>query len=246
MKRSVIVMVAVLLGLTATRGAAWSQAPTAPTVDQILEKYITAVGGRAAMEKVTSRVSKGTVEIPDAGMSGSITISEKAPNTSLAVFDIGGMGTVREGSDGTVAWSDNPQSGLTEKTGAEAADSLRGAIFNSELKLKTIYKTVATAGKELVNGKEAYAILATPAEGAAVKMFFDAVSGLMVKQSSTRDSPQGPMDIDVLMDDYRDVDGVKQPFTVRQVTSMFTVVVHMSEIKHNVPLDDAIFKKPGL
>jgi hypothetical protein len=246
MKRNVMVLAVVLLGFAAVRGTVLAQAPTQPTVDQILEKHITAIGGRAAMEKVTSRVSKGTVEIADAGMSGTITVSEKAPNKSLAMFDIGGMGSVREGTDGTVAWSDNPQTGLVEKTGAELADALRGAIFNSELKLKTMYKTVETAGKEMINGHEAYAIVATPAEGATVKMFFDVVSGLMVKQSSTRESPQGPLDVDVLMDDYRAVDGVKQPFTIRQVTSMFTIVVKMNEIKLNVPLDDAMFKKPGL
>jgi hypothetical protein len=246
MKRNVMVVVAVLLGLSAARGVVQAQTPAPPTVDQIIEKYVTAVGGRAAMEKITSRVSKGTVEIADMGMSGTIVVSEKAPNKSLSVFEIAGMASGREGTDGTVAWSDSPQTGLVEKTGAEAADALRGGTFNSELKLKTLYKTVVTAGKELVNGREANVILATPAEGAAVRMYFDAVSGLMVKQSSTRESPAGPLDVDVMMDDYRDVDGVKQPFTIRQVTSMFTLVVKMTEIKNNVPLDDAIFKKPGL
>ncbi len=246
MKRSVIVLVAVLLGFGAVRGAARSQAAAPPTVDQIIEKYITAMGGRAAMEKITSRVSKGSIEIAGPGMTGSFTISEKAPNKSLAVFDVAGMGSGREGTDGTVAWSESAQEGLTEKTGAERADTLRGAIFNAELKLTSVYKTVVTAGKELVNGREAYAILATPAEGAALKMFFDAVSGLMVKQSSTRDSPQGPIDIDEFREDYRVVDGVKEAFAVRQVSSMFTLIIRMNEIKHNVPLDDAIFKKPGL
>jgi len=246
MKRNVMVVVAVLFGLTAARAAVQAQTPAQPTVDQIIEKHIAALGGRAAMEKITSRVSKGTVEIADAGMSGTITVSEKAPNKSLAMFDIGGMGSVREGTDGVVAWSDNPQTGLVEKTGAELADALRGGVFNSELKLNTLYKTIETAGKEMINGHEAYAIVATPAEGAVVKMYFDVASGLQVKQSSTRESPQGPIDVDVLMEDYRAVDGVKQPFTIRQVTSGFTIVVKMNDIKLNVPLDDAIFKKPGL
>src|SRR4051812_6573156 len=75
MKRKVMVVVAVLLGLTAARGGVQAQTPAGPTVDQIIEKHIAAVGGRAAMEKITSRVSKGSVEIPDMGMSGSINIS---------------------------------------------------------------------------------------------------------------------------------------------------------------------------
>jgi hypothetical protein len=88
-------------------------------------------------------------------------------------------------------------------------------------------------------------VVCTPAEGATNKLYFDATSGLMVKQSSTRDTPQGPMDIDVFVSDYRAVAGVKLPFAVRQVTSMFSVVVKLSDVKANVALDDAIFKRPG-
>jgi hypothetical protein len=245
MKRAVTLLIAAAIGLTAVRLSAQAQSAL-PTADQVLEKYITAVGGREAMEKVTSRVSTGTVEIPEMGATGTITISEKAPNKSLAVFEIAGMGQVRQGSDGTAAWEDSPMSGVRDKSGTELADTLRGSIFNSELKLKTLYKTVAVSGKEVVDGKDAYVVVCTPAEGAPNKLYFDATSGLMVKQSSTRDTPQGPMDIDVLVSDYRAVAGVKLPFTVRQVTSMFSVVVKLSDVKANVALDDAIFKRPGL
>jgi outer membrane lipoprotein-sorting protein len=100
-------------------------------------------------------------------------------------------------------------------------------------------------GKETVNGKPAYVLLATPAEGQPTRYSFDAETGLMVKQHSTRESPQGPLDVDVFLEDFRDVDGLKLPFTIRQVTSIFTMVVRLTEIKHNVTLDDAIFKKPG-
>jgi hypothetical protein len=68
----------------------------------------------------------------------------------------------------------------------------------------------------------------------------------MVKQSSTRDTQQGPIDVEVMIGDYRTVNGVKMPFSVRQITSMFTAVIKLTEIKQNVPLDDAIFKRPGL
>lgn len=245
MKRAVTLIVAAAIGLTVASLSAKAQAAL-PTVDQILDKYITAVGGREAMEKVTSRVSTGTVEIPDMGATGTISISEKAPNKSLAVIEIGGMGQIREGSDGVGAWEEAPGGGaVRDKSGAELADALRGSTFNSELKLKTLYKTVVVSGKEAIDGKDAYVVVCTPAEGSPNKLYFDAASGLMVRQSSSRETPQGPMDVDVMVGDYRTVGGVKLPFTVRQVTSMFTVVIKLSEIKLNVPLDDALFKRPG-
>jgi len=244
MKRAITLFVAAAIGLTVARLSAQAQSSALPTVDQVIEKYITAVGGRDAMEKVTSRVSTGTFEIADAGMTGTVTISEKAPNKSLAVIELGGMGTVREGSDGTTAWEDQG-AGATEKTGVALAEALRGSVFNAELKLKTLYKTVAVTGKEIVDGKDAYVVVATPAEGSANKLYFDVASGLMVRQASTRESPMGPMDVDVYIGDYRPVDGVKVPFSVRQVASMGTIVIRLQTIKQNVPLDDAIFKRPG-
>jgi len=245
MKRAITLLAAAAIALTVARLSAQGQSSATPTVDQIIENYLTAIGGRAAVEKLTSRVSTGTFEIPDAGMTGTVTISEKAPNKSLAVIEIGGIGLIREGSDGTVAWAEEPGSGVRDKTGTELADGLRGSVFNAELKLKSLYKTVVVTGKESVEGKDAYVVLATPDVGSANKLYFDVASGLMVRQSSTRDTPQGPMDIDVQIGDYRVVDGVKVPFSVRQVSAMATVVIRLTTVKHNVPVDDAIFKKPG-
>jgi hypothetical protein len=117
MKRAITLLVATAIGLTVARLSAQGQSTGLPTVDQVLEKYITAAGGREAMEKVTSRVSTGTFEIPDMGLTGPVTISEKAPNKSLTVIELGGMGQVRDGSDGTVAWEEAPGGGgIRDKT----------------------------------------------------------------------------------------------------------------------------------
>lgn len=245
MKRILPLVVFCFAGLVSVRTFAQSPAAATPTADQIIQKYVTALGGRAAIEKHTSRVSKGTIEIPDAGLSGTIEVSEKAPDKTLTVIQIGGMGLVREGTDASGAWQEEPQNGLRDKTGNELADARRGAVFNAELKFQTLYKTLAVTGQEQVGGRPAWILLATPAEGTVTRMYFDAETGLMVRQSGTRDTAQGPLDVDVFIEDYRDVDGIKQPFTIRQVTSMFTLVVRMSEVKHNVALDDAIFKRPG-
>ena len=247
MKRALLASVAAFIAILAAGPAVRAQAPALPTIDQILDKYVTAIGGRAAIEKVTSRVSKGTVEIPDAGLSGTLSISEKAPDKSLSVFELAGMGVIRDGTDGVNSWEESQQNGgVRDKTGVELADARRSAIFNVELKMKTVYKTLVVTGRERVGSRDAYVVLATPAEGSPTRMFFDVESGLMLRQSMTRESPQGPIDVDVYLEDVRDVEGVKQPFVVRQVTQQFTVVFRLTEVKYNVPLDDAMFKRPGM
>jgi hypothetical protein len=59
MKRTLLASLAALAAIVAAGSAAHAQAPALPSIDQILDKYVAAVGGRAALEKVTSRVSKG-------------------------------------------------------------------------------------------------------------------------------------------------------------------------------------------
>jgi len=242
MKRLVSIVV---VGFVAACAALTAQTPALPTVEQVLEKYLTAMGGQAAFDKITSRTAKATIEIPDMGITGTMTMTEKAPNKAMVVVEIANM-TVREGTDGVVAWDENPQSGLREKAGLELAEYKRGSIFNIETKLKTAYPKMTVTGRDTVNGRPALVIDAIPEQGSPVKIFFDSETGLILKQSGSRETPEGPITFESFYDDYRPIDGIKQPHTLRQVTSRFTSVIRITEMKHNVPVDDALFRKPGL
>jgi len=231
------------LGL-ARVGAQAAQTPQTPTVDQVLDKYIAGSGGRAALEKVTSVDAKGTIQIADMNIGGTVELLQKAPNKAVTVISLDGVGEQREGFDGTVGWSVDPQNGAREKTGPELAEAKRGAIFGRELKMKQIYPTMAVKRREAINGKDAYVIEATSMDGAPATLYFDVDSGLCVRQVVTRTTPQGPLEVEATFDDFRLVDGVKRPFMVRQVTSVFNAVIQFSEIKHNVAIDDAVFKMP--
>ena len=235
----------VVVGLGAACAALSAQTPAVPTVDQVLDKYIAAMGGQAAFDKITSRTARATIEIPDMGMTGAMTITEKAPNKSLVVIEIAQM-TIREGTDGVVAWDENPQTGLREKAGLELAEYKRGSLFNVETKLKTAYPKMNVSNRDTVNGRPVIVIDAVPEQGSPVKIFFDSETGLILKQAGTRETPEGPISFESFYDDYRPIDGIKQPYTLRQVTSRFTSVIRITEMKHNVPVDDALFRKPGL
>ena len=229
-----------------TAGAALAaQTPQLPTVDEVLNKYLAAMGGQAAFDKITTRTARATIEIPDMGISGEMTVTEKAPNKSLVVVQIAQM-TVREGTDGTIGWDENPQSGIREKTGLELAEFKRGSMFNIETKLKTAYPKMNVTGRDTVNGRPVVVIDAIPEQGAPVKIFFDTETGFILKQSGVRETPEGQIAFESYYDDYRPIDGIKQPYTLRQVTAKFTSVIRITEMKQNVPVDDAVFRKPGL
>src|SRR5262245_19608260 len=178
MKRVMTIVIYTLL--FATAGAAFAQekpqtakAPEAntakatsaePTVDQILDKYEKAVGGRQAMEKITSRVTKGTFELSAMGLKGDIEIYAKAPNKSLSVQNVSGVGEILDGYDGKVAWSKNPMMGLREKDGAELGAVVRASDINASLRPRQLYPRLELKGKEKVGNREAYVFLPNRAE----------------------------------------------------------------------------------
>jgi hypothetical protein len=71
-----------------------------PSVDQVLDRYVQAIGGKAVIEKQTSRVSKGSFELAAFGASGTAEVYEKAPNKTVAIVNIAGFGVIQEGFDG--------------------------------------------------------------------------------------------------------------------------------------------------
>jgi len=228
--------------------AAYAQAkPDAslPTVDQVLDKYVQALGGKAAIEKQTSRVGKGTFEIPAFGASGTIETYAKAPNKTASIIDIPGFGTVKQGFDGKVGWGVDPQSGLHEQSGGELASTSLQAVFNRDLKLKELYPKITVKGKDKVGDKDTIVLEATPAEGSPEQWYFEAASGLLVRRDAEVDSPQGKMSIQVYFDAYKEFDGVKIAAAIRQVRTDFTLNIKLDEVKHNVAIDDAKFAKPA-
>ena len=136
-------------------------ATEAPTLEQILDKYVEALGGRAALERVNSRASKGTFTSINLKTKGPIEIYAKAPNKWLMVLLAQGYGNYRRGFNGTVAWEKYP--------GRDSASNLssfskRDAEFYLPLKFRETYPNATLKGSERLNEHETFVIEA-PAAG---------------------------------------------------------------------------------
>ena len=223
------------------------EAPSStPTVDQIMEKAITASGGREALKKVTSFVATGSLEVVAMGVTAPTELYAKAPNKRLTVTTVEGYGEIKNGYDGTVGWNSEPQNGLVELKGEELATRKRDSTFNSELMWKELYPKSEVTGKGKVGDRDCWIVKLTPAEGKPVVRYYDAENGLMLKGISTVDSPQGSGEVTVELSDFSAVgEGAKVPHTMKlNVPGIGDLVIRYKDYKANVDIEDAKFAKP--
>lgn len=223
--------------------SAAAQQAAMPTADQLVSNYVKAVGGTAALEKVKSRVTKGTVD-PGVGTLFTLELKEKAPDKSLSVVDVPEQGHVKQGFDGKIAWDSTPNQGVQELSGAMLAAVRRNSQFHRWLRMTELFGKLEVAGTVKVGERDAYVMEATPAEGYAEKFYFDTETGLLVKRDYKLDAPGGMISFESFYEDYREVDGLKLPFALRRVGPDNVLLLKFTEIKHNVELDDAQFAKP--
>lgn len=223
-----------------------SEPPSAPmpTVDEILAKYTQALGGADALQKMTSRTESGSVEIPSRNIHATMEVFRKAPDKALATLHTP-AGNIVEGFDGTTAWESRGNRGAREETGDELVRVHEWAAFIPGLDLKTEYSRPMVAGIEKINGHDAYRVFAFRKGGSRERLYFDTQSGLLVRLDTLIDSPLGSLPEESDYVDYRDVSGVKLPFTIRVSRVESTTIYKWDKVEANVAVDDARFAMPA-
>jgi hypothetical protein len=238
-----VFMAGLVFAFAQDASAPQAAAANLPAADQILDRYVSALGGKAAIQKITTRVSKGTFELEQMPGEATTVVYQKAPNKIYSDTESSSMGTFKRGFDGEKGWQDSPQTGLTDVTGPQLADLKRGADFYGDIDLKELYPKMTVKGKESVDGHDAYVIDAVSKDGSPETWYFDADSGLKIRNISQAEGPNGPVQVDTTIGDYRDVDGVKVPFMIHQSFGEFAFTIKFTDVKQNVPIDDAKFEK---
>jgi hypothetical protein len=217
----------------------------APTPDEVINKWIEASGGRAALEKITTRTATGSIEITAMGLSTDLTYVAKTPNKRLSEVTVPGFGKVREGCNGEIAWSDNPGVGVSNKSGKDLARARREAVFQRELEFKKQFAKLETTGSTTVGSRKAWLLKATPTEGDPETHAFDAETGLLLRSETSIDTPNGPATAQIVFEDYRKVDGIQHPFLIRLTQpEAMAFQLRFKEVLHNQPVPDSTFEPP--
>jgi hypothetical protein len=229
--------------------------PQLPSADQILAKYIEALGGEQAIRKVTSRLITATQDIPT-GPGGVIPTParteryQKAPYLLLNVYHTDKY-SISNGFDGTVSWAQDARGRVTQPVKLEQIRARRSADFYECLHLKQEYSQMKVDGIEKVNNRDAYVLIGYPEEKIPERLYFDTQTGLLLRKSTVVPTAAGNSPFQVDYDDYRDTgSGVKYPFLTHMEPggSRTELVVHstirVQKIQDNVAIDDAKFVKP--
>ena len=210
---------------------------------EVFERYATAAGGKAAIQAINTRVTKAELEIGQFNLSGKTETFQKAPNL-LATSTTLTMGSFERGCNGTNAWSKNPMSGLKEESGTELASVKEEAELHLPAKMKEFFPGATLKGKQKRQDADVYVVQLTETDKSD-EAYFDAKTGLLVGRKRQMQTESGPATSEQTLQDYRAVDGVKVPFLVTTVLPNATVITKVTEVKHNVDIPAAKFRKPA-
>jgi photosynthetic reaction center cytochrome c subunit len=215
---------------------------TAPTAEQIIDKYISAVGGADAIRKVTSRVGKGAVIAE--GKETPIELFTKAPNLRLSITRNPATSSLTA-FDGSAGWMGTTGRAPREMSPAESWAAGIDAEFYLPLRLKEMFPQLRRGRPETINGAECEVVTGTAPGHPPVRLDFDAKTGLLVRLVRYAETPMGRNATQIDYSDYREAGGVKIPFrwTLSRPVARFTI--QLSEVKTNVDVDAARFAKPA-
>jgi photosynthetic reaction center cytochrome c subunit len=212
-----------------------------PTADQLIDGYIHALGGAAAIERVTSREEQGNTTFD--GKIIPVEIFNQDPNKEAVIRHLpaGDSMTVFDGHEG---WTSMPGRPIHDMHGSDLDAVQIDADLHFPLHIKQAFDQLQVEYPEKIGDREAYVISCKKVGQPPVKLYFDEHSGLLKRLVQFAKSPLGLVPTQIDYDDYRIVDGVETPYQRTVASPGESSITQFERIRHNVPIDGAKFRRP--
>jgi len=226
-----------------------AQQPGEPKGAEVLDKYIAALGGAQKLATLKSFIATGTsVGYEGLGGGGSFQIFAKAPDqrTTLIVFkDHPERGDTHRVYDGEIGWNKTPRNAVPEYqlSGSELDGVRVDALLSFPGQIKTALTQLRTATAD-IGDRDVEVVQGSGPHGLMVTLYFDKKTNLLVRMVRYSLSPVGRIPTQVDYADYRDVGGIKFPFSYTFSWLDGKDACKLSDVKVNVPIDPAVFRKP--
>jgi len=214
----------------------------ASAVEDILNRYVAAVGGSEGIRKVSSRLQKGMVDM--AGRQFPIEIYAEAPNLRVTVMHLPSGDSIT-GFDGTTGWLEAPGRPVHFMSHEEARQERFQADLYFPLRIKEVFNQFRLAPPEQIDGRRAAVVIAQRKVRPPVRLYFDEESGLLMRAVHYSETPLGRSPVQTDYSDYRTLNGIKIPYrwTISRPQGRFTVEVE--DVQQNIPIDRSKFSRPS-
>lgn len=252
-----------------------AQAQQNPSADQVLDSYVKALGGKEALQKINSRISKGSYKISSTGINADLEMYAKAPNSIMLKINISKTESIQRVFNGTQGWAkDISLDEVRPITGSELSLLETKADFYWPTKIKTLYPKLSFKEKDIIeislpnktiDKKEVYVLESEEEKKPTETFYFDTKSGLLVlyeidteilvaeKKEKTIngntftdfEAAKEIVPIKIYYENYKEIDGIKIPMITRQAISSNNIIIELTSVEHNKPIDDKLFAKPA-
>ncbi len=218
------------------------QMQDAVTVTRILDRY-SEVSGGARLAGIKTRVTHVTLEMPKTGMKSDMKITQKRPDFVLIEQTMPGMGWTVQGYDGKTGWVNSEMQGYRVLKGPELQQLLNNADLDAEAKVSTQCPLRTLLGERVIDGHRTQAIGLASLRGSNGTYYFDEDSGHLVRvESSLIAGPKSVIRATMDISDFRQIDGVAVAFKTIVDNPAMYLIMTVSAVEQNAPIDDAVFK----
>ena len=224
--------------------------PGLKKADAIVDRYLQVIGGAQRLRTITSITATGTsVGFGGFGGGGAVQFFAKAPDQRSTVIEFKAA-TKRDASirsyDGKTGWIKTPLTVLGEYQ--LSGNELDGAKLDAQLafpgQIKQVLTNLRTLQPATINDVECDVVQGNGPGRIFVTLYFDQATGYLVRTVRYAASPIGRMPTQVDYADYRDVDGVKLPFTYIFAWLDGRDAFKLSTVRLNQPIEPAKFGRP--
>jgi photosynthetic reaction center cytochrome c subunit len=204
----------------------------------VVKRYVEALGGAEALQKITSRVEKGMAEL--GGKAVPVTVFTEAPQKWAMVRQLA-EGENRAIFDGKTGWFEIPGQPVREMHGPDVEAAEMDGDLQFALHIQDVFPELRTEYPESVDGREMDVLLGVGEGELRAKFYFDEESGLLVRMIRYGESPFGlnPTQLDYA--DYRELDGVQVPFRVTVTKPGSRTAIEFEQVRQNVKIDKGVF-----
>ena len=213
-----------------------------PSPDDVIAKYVNAIGGAAALGKVKTRQAKGTISI--SGRNLPLEILSSAGRKQLTIIHLSNGDSVTA-YDGVSGWTSGPNRPVRPIPTVEAISALPETDLQLPIHMKELFDRLESLPPEKMRNCETYVVAGINAGEIVSKFYFDKDSGYLLRILRYTKTPLGQNPTQIDNQDYRDQDGLKVPFLVTISRPNSHLTIRIDQVKFNIPLDDERFRYPA-